>query len=85
MFLQLALEALEQGKGVRRPTGETRDDLTVVEPADLTRVALHDGRCTACLLEEKLLTLTDTCCALTERGMCFHDYITAQFVDQMEA
>ncbi len=35
------------------------------------------------LLEEELLFLTDTRCALTERGMCFHDHITRQFVDEM--
>ena len=36
------------------------------------------------LLEEKLLTLTDARCALTERGMCFHDHITARFVEEMD-
>lgn len=36
------------------------------------------------LSEENLLILTDTRCALTERGMRFHDHITARFVDEME-
>lgn len=36
------------------------------------------------LLEEDFLTMADGRCALTRRGMRFHDFITARFVDEIE-
>src|SRR6185312_4918388 len=43
VFLQLALEALEERESISRSAGEARDHLVVVELAHLARVALHDG------------------------------------------
>ena len=39
--VELPLEALEEGEGVRRGPRETRQHPLLVEPADLARVALH--------------------------------------------
>jgi len=36
------------------------------------------------LLEENLLAMANGRCALTRRGMRFHDFITARFVDEIE-
>src|SRR6185312_1178749 len=43
VFLELALEALEEREGIRRPAGKAGDHLVVVELAHLARVALHHG------------------------------------------
>jgi hypothetical protein len=43
MFFQLALEALEQGKGIRGGAGETGEHLAVIEAANLLRIAFHHG------------------------------------------
>src|SRR5690606_35218611 len=42
VLLELALEALEEGEGVRRPAGESGQHLILVEPAHLAGVGLHD-------------------------------------------
>jgi hypothetical protein len=43
MFLELAFETFEERKGVGGGTGETGDDLAVVQTANFLRVAFHDG------------------------------------------
>ena len=44
VFLQFALEALEEGKGIRRGPGETRQHPLLVKPPHLAGVTLHDRR-----------------------------------------
>src|SRR3546814_4747244 len=43
ILLELRLEPLEQGEGVGRRTGESRDDLAVGEAPHLAGVRLDDG------------------------------------------
>ncbi len=43
MFLQLPFEAFEEGEGVGGGAGEARQNLAVIEAADLLGVAFHDG------------------------------------------
>jgi hypothetical protein len=42
-LLELALEALEQGEGVRRRAGETADHAALGQAAHFLRIALHHG------------------------------------------
>ncbi|MNP04010.1 hypothetical protein D3C76_959110 [compost metagenome] len=43
MLFKLAFKALEQGKGVGGGTGETGDDLAVIQAAHFLGVAFHHG------------------------------------------
>jgi hypothetical protein len=43
MFLKLAFEPFEEGKGVSGGTGKPGNDLAVVQAANFLRVALHHG------------------------------------------
>ena len=43
VLLQLALEPLEQREGIGRAAGEPGDHASLVQPAHLARIRLHDG------------------------------------------
>ena len=42
MAIELTLEALKKGEGVRRSPGKAGENLALMEPADLARVAFHN-------------------------------------------
>ena len=42
MAIELALEALKEGEGVRRTAGKASEDLALMEPAYLACVTFHD-------------------------------------------
>ena len=43
MFFQLAFEMFKQGEGIGGSASKSGDDLVMIQTADFTGVAFHDG------------------------------------------